>query len=393
MSVPQIDFNNGYNYVTAGYAGDYNSASDGVAQLVDATAAQGSILPIVPPIANSSYTITFFGPALDCVQASQTDTAKLADASGMNIPGIEQVIYASWVPTPTNNLTSPNLDPSSSNGLEQDYALDTISSDYARLFVYSYYCSAAFTCGLRNKTYSVSFNFQNNTQRISVQTGKDMNGVSSISLHSISSDQAGTHDNNPIASYAALMESLGRIMIGNIQNEGKYDYEQAPDLTSIKDTSLNDVRKGSNAKALGTAIEQLFQNITISLLSNSTYQQPIAVSTPVNVTSVLTKNVYVYHPYDLYLAYGLSILFTSICLGIGMAALFRNGQSHSNNFSAVLRVTRNPDLDRLLLETEMSGADPLREGLGRVVLRLPRRSDVSDVKNEGFKVVSDGDLN
>ncbi|SLM36096.1 hypothetical protein LPUS_05530 [Lasallia pustulata] len=392
MSVPQINFTNANNYVMAGYAGSYNSASHRVAQLVDATASQGSILPIVPPIANSSYTTTFFGPALDCVQASGTDTAKLSQASGMNDPGIQQVIYASWVPTSTSNLTSPNLNPSSSsNGLESDYALDIYSSDYARLFIYSYYCGATLTCGLRNKTYTVSFNFQNNTQRISVQTGKDMNGVSSTSLPGISPDQytKETYDNNPIASYVALMESLGRIMVGNIQDESRYNYEQAPDLTSIKDTSLNDVRQGNDSKAFGTAIEQLFQNMTISLLSVSTFQDPIAVSTPVPVTAVLTINAYVYHPYDLYLAYGLSILFTSICLGIGMAALFRNGQSYSNNFSTVLRSTRNPDLDHLLLETEMSGADPLPEGLGRAVLSLPRRRGVG---NGGFEVVSDGDL-
>ena len=391
MRVPQIDFNNGENYVIAGYAGDYNSASDGVAQLVDATAAQGSILSIAPPIANSSYTTTFSGPALNCVEASQTDTAKLSQAPGMNDPGIQQVVYASWVPTSSNNLTSPNLNPSSSNGLASDYALDTNSSDYARLFVYSYYSSAAFTCGLRNKTYTVSFNFQNNTQRISVQTDKDMGGVSSTSLSGITSGNFGTYDNNPTAAYIALMESFGRIMVGNIKDQGRYNYEQAPDLTSIKDTSLNDVRKGSNTKALGTAIEQLFKNMTVSLLSVPTYQQSIAVSAPVNVTAVLTKNTYVYHPFDLYLAYSLGILFTSICLVIGMAALFRNGQSYSNSFSTVLRVTRNPDLDRLV-ETETSGADPLPEELERAVLSLPRRSRVGGVENGGFEIVSDRDL-
>ena len=67
------------------------------------------------------------------------------------------------------------------------------------------------------------------------------------------------------------MESFGQMMVSEITNMGQYNNENPAQFTSIESTSLNSYRLGSNWTALGVAMEQLFQNITISFLSSTTY--------------------------------------------------------------------------------------------------------------------------
>lgn len=388
MIVPQINFTDTDRYVSFGYAGSYYSAADLVAKIAISMASQGTILSIAPPVENASYTTTFYGPAIRCTQATDTTLSTLRSADGMEEPGISRIIYSAWVPSSAHpNITSPNLNPANASGLEVDYSLDMFSTDLARLFVYSNNAQCAFTCGLYNTSYTAAFTFSVGTQTIIVNTGEVLNNVSSAVLDTEDDPYLMVDGTTP--AYLALMESLGRVLVGSISDESRYDYEQSPDLTSIKDTSLNDLRKGTNATAFGLALEELFQNLTISLLSDATFRQPRNLSSPVDVAMQLTRNIYTYHPFDLVLAYAIGCLATSLCLAIGIGAILRTSSSHSNSFSAISRATRDPDLDALVSSWEASGAEPLPHVLGKTVVRL------SEEKGErrGFEVMGSGKPN
>lgn len=386
MSVPQIDFDND-NYIIWGYDNTFSSASDTVAQISISTGAQGSLLPIVPPAANSSYTTTFYGPALSCTSASHTAALALEHTFTIIAADEQQVLYAAWVASPSYNLTSPNLDPANATALSGgNYAIDQDSDDFAHLFVYNYDPLFAFTCGLFNRSYNAFFNFSAGDQQVSVHTSDNLNGVS-FSSFPLQESSTGVNVTNPgpAVAYLALMETLGRILVGNIVSGDPGDDAEAPLLTSIRDTKLNDLREGSNHTIFGAAIEQLFQNITISLLSNTSFQLSQDESTPVDVTTSLAKNIYAYHPRDLLLAYALGAFATLICLAIGMSAIFRNQSAHSNSFSAILRATRNPDLDGLVSDADTGGAEPPPKGLGETIVRLRKSNG-----GKGFEVVSLG---
>lgn len=386
MRVPQIDFDNS-DYVIWGYEDAFSSASDTVAQIAISTSAQGSLLSILPPAANSSYATTFYGPAISCVPANRTAVSALENASSIIVGGGQQVLYAAWVAGFTFNLTSPNLEPANASVLGGgNYAIDQYSEDFARLFVYNYDPLFAFTCGLFNRSYSASFNFSSGDQQVTVHTSENLNGVSFSQFPEVES-VAGVNLTNPgpAAAYIALMEALGRILVGSIVSGDPGDDTEAPVLTSIRDTKLNDLREGPNHTIFGGAIEQLFENITISLLSNTSFQLSQDESTPVDVATSLTENIYAYHPRDLLLAYTLGALATLVCLAIGMSAIFRNHSAHSNSFSAILRATRNPDLDSLISDAETGGAEPLPKGLGETIVRLRKSNG-----GKGFEVVSLG---
>jgi hypothetical protein len=91
-----------------------------------------------------------------------------------------------------------------------------------------------------------------------------------------------------------------------------------------------------------------------------------AAVVPVTVeTRPLTS---IYKPFDLFLAYGLSILFSSIAAVNGLHAFLRNHGSYQNIFSTFLRVTRDPHLGALVVADD-TGADPLPQNLRKVRIR------------------------
>lgn len=98
------------------------------------------------------------------------------------------------------------------------------------------------------------------------------------------------------------------------------------------------------------------------------------------MTTAEPINVYIYHPKNLFLAYGFALFLTLIAVALGIYAYVSNGISHSNSFSSIVRATRNLDLwdfDQRQASTALS-LD--RQARGQKVLRL---------RNSGFIVLKD----
>jgi hypothetical protein len=70
----------------------------------------------------------------------------------------------------------------------------------------------------------------------------------------------------------------------------------------------------------------------------------------------------------LWLAYGLAIGFTSIAVGIGIAALLSKGSAYSNNFSTVVRIKKT--MSEEIRENQGEGSEPLPKRLARARVLL-----------------------
>ncbi len=91
----------------------------------------------------------------------------------------------------------------------------------------------------------------------------------------------------------------------------------------------------------------------------------------------------------MYLAYGISILCTLICVVFGCLALLHNGLSYTANFSTILRTTRRADITSLVDPNDTFGGAPLPKVIADAVIRY----DVAEGKERdavrGFRVVRD----
>ncbi|TAQ89052.1 hypothetical protein B7494_g2621 [Chlorociboria aeruginascens] len=98
-------------------------------------------------------------------------------------------------------------------------------------------------------------------------------------------------------------------------------------------------------RTLLNAVEDLANNITISMLSSATLVNQNA--TTVDVLYFNTQNIYKYDSRNLIISYSIAAFFTVLCACVGFFALQYNGVAHSNAFSAIIATTRNHELDRV----------------------------------------------
>jgi hypothetical protein len=92
-------------------------------------------------------------------------------------------------------------------------------------------------------------------------------------------------------------------------------------------------------QSLAYGIEQLFQNMTLSLLSKSQYLAEAGQMTDVVLDRWL--NVYAYDQKNLLISYGFALVLTLLACAVGCAKVYRNGVSYSNLFSTVLGTKRH----------------------------------------------------
>jgi hypothetical protein len=83
---------------------------------------------------------------------------------------------------------------------------------------------------------------------------------------------------------------------------------------------------------------------------------------------VTFRNVYVYSPLKLWLAYGLALFFATGAVLTGFALMYKNQASYSNNFSTILRTTRNAQINADFTKRDSSGADPLSSRIANSIV-------------------------
>jgi hypothetical protein len=125
---------------------------------------------------------------------------------------------------------------------------------------------------------------------------------------------------------------------------------------------------------LKSALEKLFDNITISLLSEElllpNYTSPYAPARLTEVSVHRYRNVYIYSEATLWTAYGIAMLLTIVAIGLGVQSIVLNHGSFANSFSTIVRVSRTAPMSAEILASESRGKHPLPKRLAntRIVI-------------------------
>lgn len=116
-------------------------------------------------------------------------------------------------------------------------------------------------------------------------------------------------------------------------------------------------------RPLRSTIEDLFQNMTLALLSVPSLLAPQTSDTPVVSTS--TSIIYRYDAIRLWTAYAAALATTVIAVAVGLGSLVISGVSYSNRFSTIVRVSRDQNLPIVIEDEDRCGQDPLPKYLGK----------------------------
>lgn len=124
------------------------------------------------------------------------------------------------------------------------------------------------------------------------------------------------------------------------------------------------------------ALEQLFQNITLSLMSAPDLQpnsSSIYYPNKNLVTFSTRENIYVYSASKLWLAYGLALGTTALIATFGLVAILANHASFSNKFSTVLRLSQGAHMSYEINQKDLSGRDPLPDYAKKATVKFLRK--------------------
>jgi hypothetical protein len=115
-------------------------------------------------------------------------------------------------------------------------------------------------------------------------------------------------------------------------------------------------------------IEELFQNMTLSLISDALFFEPATENITVEYERV--QNIYAYNSRNLLLSYGLVLGFALTAVTADCVSICYNGASYSNKFSTILRATRGQNLEELVALNDQKGAGPLPSYLAKARIRF-----------------------
>lgn len=124
----------------------------------------------------------------------------------------------------------------------------------------------------------------------------------------------------------------------------------------------------SFGKPLQSAIQELFDNMTLSLFSNPSFLTRDTI--PVNLTTTKLQNIYVYSSSRLVVSYVIALVLTLLSYICGLLAIRYNGASYSSRISTFLRVAMQQDLYNLIPADEQRGAESLPRSIAKARLGL-----------------------
>ncbi|KAN0096013.1 hypothetical protein V8E51_014818 [Hyaloscypha variabilis] len=365
-----------------------------VARLMSSVTSQGSILQIAAPYPNCTYLVPFYGPSISC-GLTTTGNSSFQEEIGDAIVNstLVELTYVAFVPHLKEILADPYTTES----------IDLVSSDHARLYATTLRSEAVdstgtlsfsaseyetIECGLYNTSYVVNFTLSNGQQEVIVTNMSQLNGVNSSIWCNLEIDIFVPCAEDGMA-YNSIMDALGNILIGWLASNG-IDPRRTQIMSTVLMESIElqgilrryDSTNGLSEQlsianmTLSEALEQIVLNATLSLFSDSYFLQnsttasilPVLVSTP--------QNAYVYNSENLFVAYGLGILISAIVVIVGIACIWASGNSFGASFSAILRTTRNAQLDAIIPAKETQGTFPLSKELGKTKLILRRQREM-----------------
>ncbi|KAH9203863.1 hypothetical protein DL95DRAFT_320599 [Leptodontidium sp. 2 PMI_412] len=342
-------------------------------RLSAATAAQGEILPIIPPFVNASYQLQFYGPTVDC-QAANSSIAAIIDNKANELPALQGSVefsnaYFAFVPymsdsgykaIPSNRLQQPT---NGSNQLWMKFSAFVINSMGQQNPEPRY-----LVCQLYNASYNISLDFVEGHQTITNNSLLILNEVdypqadliapSDLVQYAYSAvmwaftdlltgSMGFCNDKSPNSLSFAFSETntpiLDTSLLGTSDLDVIFDMchalHSSSDSNTISGQRLHDIQLARN-QTLDVLIPELAYNITLSFMSDSLLSPSITT----NVTTQDSVNLYAYHSMKLLLSYGATIFFALIAIILAAFAYLDNGVSNDRSFSSILSSSRMPGL-------------------------------------------------
>jgi hypothetical protein len=242
------------------------------------------VLPVDPSTTNLTYDLSFYGPAISCNEASQTEfnLAQKAMLEYQQTTG-NRVFYYGWVP---QSGWGPEVNGSffASTDLQiGNVRLDTESSDAARLYIYLNTTGVdekgkqvpltkpspaqLVTCALYNASYDTHFRVQSTGgQSISATTTFQNWMPAFASMNGLPSDPLVSEQMN----MQSVMEAFGMMVIGPVEYSRN---GSLPTTNSVYALGMNKemfpARLGLDQTQMTQRVmsqnEALFRNITLSM--------------------------------------------------------------------------------------------------------------------------------
>ncbi|KAF2183471.1 hypothetical protein K469DRAFT_208352 [Zopfia rhizophila CBS 207.26] len=249
------------------------------------------------------------------------------------------------------------------------------------------------SCGFYNTTYQVRFELSSNgQQRIKTNTtllepivAKDYMAT----LKKPGKFENFSGDDKIKSTYVNFLHAFGTNLAGGVYwNRGGNQYgatstiallNRSPRMRAMFSRALN----STNFPEFQDQLQSSFRNITISARYGSRdddfgnpgfgFSEKISNTTTEAFVS-FAQNQFVYHPRDLMIAYGLSIIATAACVGLGIHSMLKTKASFPNNFSTIFRFVKSSQVDHDWEKDVRDGADPLPKNIGEIELRYGKRA-------------------
>ncbi|KIW16840.1 hypothetical protein PV08_04030 [Exophiala spinifera] len=383
---------------------------------------QGGVLPVSLELGsqNLSYTLDFYGPALQCVEPDSTTTATLRDGlyDYMNQTG-NMIYWAGFVPQsdfgPSTinatffealidgkgqyNFSTPNLGlEAPSNGPAKAFHMMYSSDNMTAIPAGNWHYDVA-ECTLHNASYNSHFELSSNGQQVITASRQVLKGIEGVQYlpTKYTVDEAAERFNAQ-----AFMQAFGYYASGTTTikiNGNNFTPGSSVQVNPVLGAAISGAMYSDPAftttwSQFTGALESLFQNFTLSYrYSNMQFgylEQNYSSHVATQATLRQSLNTFTYAPRALFISYAVAIGLSAICLGVGVHAIHVNRLSYANSFSTILRVTRDKAFDALVENGEAaSGADPLPKHVANVTVTYFNQIDAQDGRGAaGMHVLS-----
>ncbi|KAL1863854.1 hypothetical protein Daus18300_008003 [Diaporthe australafricana] len=254
--------------------------------------------------------------------------------------------------------------------------LDQSSDDYSRLYIITpplYYSNGwaeknSFECGVFNSSFHVDFVFNNGQQAIHVRNKTKLDeGVIGNATSNDRSPRSHWLHSNAGRVYTGMVHALSNQLVGSffLARDGlKHNGTQIQNSIFMQTQEIQKARYESHEESYGKyedipltianismaeAVEQVFDNATLSLFSDSYFLQDLSDADKAPVHVFTPQNIYVYAPRNLVIAYGSCVAVTADVALVGLICISRSDfDTLDTSISTILRTTRNPELDALV---------------------------------------------
>lgn len=344
---------------------------------------------------NCSYSINFVAPGYKCDDVGDTAPADAPFTIDAIAPQGDFIYHAAvdlgeykrpQAPT-TEGVPDPGYDAETLGVFEDEpvlwigYAENTTSrypddSPYAKKWVWVHE-PKLFKCVMYHTKYTFDMRYRP-SQNATLQNREFLYPVVDTTVEASDNSTAFTatpsanfispRSNTTAYKLAASYHSMGAMLRSFLRG----DIEKTSDTfiitrSDISETRLMDGRTSYPQPYLMSAVQSLFEDMLLTLLSEPTLVA--AESVPVPCVKSRIKIVYVYLPRSLWIGYAIAVAITLFSIGVGSLAIWQNGVASDTLFSRILVTTRNPTLDYLSVGACLGG-DPFPKELRETKLRF-----------------------